>query len=119
MMWGKTMFLPALVVVAVVVVVVLRESRDEILIMRQLFNSETEPRNPKMEAVSPLGRLVCVTDRIKRVAVFAECCSSFVDQTWQSRGRSGEPFQGSGVTSKRLGSSGAALDHPSGARPPF
>lgn len=38
MMWGKTMFLCA----AVVVVVVLSESRKDILIMRELFNSETE-----------------------------------------------------------------------------
>lgn len=36
MMWGKTMFLRALVVV------VLRESREDILIMRQLFDSQTE-----------------------------------------------------------------------------
>lgn len=49
MMWGKTMFLRALVVV------VLRESREDILIMRQLFDSETEVRNPKMDALPPLS----------------------------------------------------------------
>lgn len=41
----------------VVVVVVLRESREDILIMQQLFNSETEGTDPKMDALFPL----CVT----------------------------------------------------------
>lgn len=49
MMWGKTRFLRALVVV------VLRESREDILIMQQLFNSQTEVRNLKMGATSPLS----------------------------------------------------------------
>lgn len=40
-----------------VVVVVLRESREDILIMQQLFNSETEGTDPKMDALFPL----CVT----------------------------------------------------------
>lgn len=47
MMWGKTMFLPALLVV------VLRESREDILIMRQLSDSESQVRSPKMDALPP------------------------------------------------------------------
>lgn len=45
------------VLLLLVVVVVLRESREDILIMQQLFNSETEGTDPKMDALFPL----CVT----------------------------------------------------------
>lgn len=45
------------VLLLLVVVVVLRESREDILIRQQLFNSETEGTNPKMDALFPL----CVT----------------------------------------------------------
>lgn len=54
---GEDNVLRALLLLLVVVVVVLRESREDILIMQQLFNSETEGTDPKMDALFPL----CVT----------------------------------------------------------